>query len=332
MHEAARDDRVECIDGGRVARSGSGRAPERGNVGADAHPVHDADRLANRAAASEDEGVIAGAGANRLEAVAQGLAARETWIAAPAGRGGGVEKIEFQIREAEVAGKLGEQMAEGREKRRVGWGERVREWVVAGGPVRVVAGANRFAGLLVNDEPVGMIDHQARVAGGKKGRGPDAGFEAGGANFAGDFFESPRKLGVGRIPVAKRRLKAVVELNQVEWKLRAHRFERLDVGAERVLGDLVKVVVPGAPSALKRRADPRVHPSPGRVGPSRGQTRGGLIGGGDEQRIEFAMRARRESYIVEDRACDYFFRARHGEGRERSSGSDESGQDALPGR
>ena len=223
-------------------------------------------------------------------------------------------------------------MADMREKRRVARVERVCERVGALRPVRVVAGANRFAGLGVHDEPVGMIDHQARVAGGKKRRGPQPGFEAGGANFAGDFPQPTRKFGVGGIPVAERRLKAVVELNYVERKLRAHRFERLDVGAQRVLGDRVKVVVPGAPSALKRRADPRVHPSPGNVGPSRGHPRRGLIGGGDEQRVEFAMRARRESYIVEDRAGDYFFRTRDGEGRKRSGGSDESGQDALPSR
>src|ERR1017187_5004437 len=139
MHEAARDDRVERIDGGRVARSRSGRAPKRRNVGADAHPVHDADRLANRASASEDERVVAGAAANRLEAVAQGFAAREIWIVTPAGRSGGVKKIEFQIRIAKLAGELREQMAEVREKRRVARVERVCERVVALRPVRVVA-------------------------------------------------------------------------------------------------------------------------------------------------------------------------------------------------
>src|ERR1039458_8722021 len=101
MHEAACDDRVERIDGGRVARSRSGRAPKRRNVGADAHPVPAADRLADWASASEDERVVAGAGANRLEAVAQGFAAREIWIVTLAGRSGGVKKIEFQIRIAQ---------------------------------------------------------------------------------------------------------------------------------------------------------------------------------------------------------------------------------------
>src|SRR5208282_5362287 len=119
MHEAARDDRVERIDGGRVARSRSGRAPKRGNVGADAHPVHDADRLANRAAASEDERVVAGSSPNRLEAVAQGFTTREIRIVTPAGRSGGVKKIEFQIRVAQLAGELREQMAQVRDKRRV---------------------------------------------------------------------------------------------------------------------------------------------------------------------------------------------------------------------
>src|SRR5208283_1113914 len=112
MHEAARDDRVERIDRGRVARSGSGRAPKRGDVGADAHAVNEADRLANRAAASEDERVVAGAGPNRLQAVAQGFAAREIWIVTPAERSGGVQKIEFQIRVAKLAGELREQMEE----------------------------------------------------------------------------------------------------------------------------------------------------------------------------------------------------------------------------
>ena len=81
------------------------------------------------------------------------------------------------------------------------------------------------------------------------------------------------------------------------------------IGAQRVLGDRVKVVVPGAPSALERRAHARVHPAAGRVGPSRGEARRGFVGGDDEQRIDLAMRAGRESYVVEDRACDYFFRA-----------------------
>src|ERR1700688_3545282 len=98
MHETSRDDRVECVDRRRVARSGSSRAPERRNVGTDTHPVHDADGLANRAAASEDESVVTGACANRLESVAQGLAARQIRIVTPAGRGRRVKKIELQIR------------------------------------------------------------------------------------------------------------------------------------------------------------------------------------------------------------------------------------------
>src|SRR6202167_1737235 len=159
MHEAARDDRVERIDRGWVARSRSGRAPDRRDVGADAHPVHDADRLANRAAASEDERVVAGAGPNRLEAVAQGLAARETWIVATAGRSGGIQKIELEIGEAEVARELREQMPQVRAKQWIARVERVRELVAARGPVRIVAGANRLAGPGVHDEPVGMIAH-----------------------------------------------------------------------------------------------------------------------------------------------------------------------------
>lgn len=43
------------------------------------------------------------------------------------------------------------------------------------------------------------------------------------------------------------------------------------------------------------------------------------------------MRTWREGYIVEDRARDYFIRTRHGERRQRSGGSDESGQHALGG-
>ena len=168
-----------------------------------------------------------------------------------------------------------------------------------------------------------------RVASGEERRGPDAGLEAGGANFSRDFFQATRKFGVGRIPIAERGLKAVVELNHVDRKLGAHRLERLEVGAQRVLGDRVKVVVPGAPSALERRTHARVHPSAGRVGPSRGEARGGLIGGGDEERIEIAMRARRQGNVVENCAGDYFFGTRDGESRKRSGGADESGQDAL---
>src|SRR5271165_4583031 len=43
------------------------------------------------------------------------------------------------------------------------------------------------------------------------------------------------------------------------------------------------------------------------------------------------MRARRQGYIVENRARDYFFGARDGESRKRRSRSDESCQDALRG-
>ena len=43
------------------------------------------------------------------------------------------------------------------------------------------------------------------------------------------------------------------------------------------------------------------------------------------------MRARPESYVIEDRARDYFVGARYGEGRKRSRSSDESGQNAFRG-
>src|ERR1700719_2588350 len=163
MHETARDNRVERIDSGRVAGSGSGLAPERRNVGTDTHSVHDANSLANRAAASEDESAVTGAGANRLEAVAQGLAARQIRIVTPAGRSSRVKKIELQIRKAEVACESREQIAQVRDKLRVARVERVRELVVARGPVRVVAGSHRLAALRVHDEPVGMFDHHARI-------------------------------------------------------------------------------------------------------------------------------------------------------------------------
>ena len=171
--------------------------------------------------------------------------------------------------------------------------------------------------------------HQARVARGEKWRSPDAGFESCRANFAGNFLQPARKLGVGGIPIAERRLKTVVDLNYVERKLGAHRLERLEIGADRVFGDRVKVVVPGTPSALKRRAHPRVHPSAGGVGPSRGEARRGFIRSGDQQWIEFAMRARRQGYVVKDRTCDYFLGTRNCESRKRRGGADESGQHAL---
>src|SRR5208283_1295552 len=110
-------------------------------------------------------------------------------------------------------------MAQVRAKRQVARVERVRELVVARGPVGVVAGPNRFAGLCVRDEPVGMIAHQARVAGRKKRSSPDAGLEAGSADFSGNFFQAARKLGVGGVPIAERRLEAVVELNYIDRKL-----------------------------------------------------------------------------------------------------------------
>src|SRR5579862_1977161 len=217
------------------------------------------------------------------------------------------------------------------DERRIAWVERVRELVVARGPVRIVACPNRFAGLLMHDEPVGMLAHHARITGRKKRCSPDAGLESGGANFSGDLFEPARKLGIGRIPIAERGLKTVVELNYLKRKLRTHRLERFEIRPERVFGDRVKVVVPGTPSALELRADPRIHPSARCIRPSRGEARGGLFGGGQEQRIDFAMPTWREGYIVENCACDYFVRTRHGECRNRSGGADESGEHALGG-
>src|SRR5579862_3710554 len=97
MHEAASDDRVERIDRRRVACARSGRSPERRNVGADAHAIHDAYSLAKRAAASEDECVVAGAGANRLETMAQSFTARQSRIVTASGRRSRVQEIELQI-------------------------------------------------------------------------------------------------------------------------------------------------------------------------------------------------------------------------------------------
>ena len=131
MHEAARDDRVERIDGQRVARAGSGRTPERRDVGTDTHSIHNADSLANRAAASEDESVVTGASANRLESLSQGLAAGQIRIVTPTGRSSRVEKIELEIRVAEVARELCEQVVQVLDKRGIARIERVRELVVA---------------------------------------------------------------------------------------------------------------------------------------------------------------------------------------------------------
>src|SRR5580692_5763404 len=136
-------------------------------------------------------------------------------------------------------------MSQMRDERRVARVERVRELVVAGGPVRIVAGVNRLTGLGARDEPFGMIHHDARTASGEKRRGPDAGLEAGGANFSRDLFEPTRELGVGRVPIAECRLKTVIELNYVKRKLRTHRLERFEIRPKRILGDRVKVVVPG---------------------------------------------------------------------------------------
>ena len=220
-------------------------------------------------------------------------------------------------------------MSQMRDEPRVARVERVGVLVVAGGPVGIVSGAHRLTGFGARDEPVGVIAHEARIASGEKRRGPDSGHEAGVANFSRELFQPARELRIGRVPIAERRLKAVIELNYVERKLRTHRLERVEVGAHRIFGDGVKVVVPGTPSALVRRRDPRAHPSARCVGPSRGQARGGLIGGGDKQWIDFAIRARWEDYVIEDRARNYFFGVRDGERRKRSRGTDESGQDAL---
>src|ERR1700722_9986350 len=98
-------------------------------------------------------------------------------------------------------------MAQMRAEGRVDRVERVRELVVARGPVRVVPGANRLAAIRMHDEPVAMSRHQARVARGEKWRRPYAGFESCSANFACDFFQATRKFCVGGIPIAERRLK-----------------------------------------------------------------------------------------------------------------------------
>src|SRR6266851_1319674 len=216
MHKAARDDRVESIDGRGVAGPGRGRSPEWRDIGTDAHSVDDSDRLSEWTTASEDEYVLAGARANSLEAAADRFTTRHVAIVTTSRRAGRVKKIEFQIRVAKLAGELSEQVLQMCAEAWVARVERVCERVVARGPVDVVPGAHRFASLLVYDEPFGMLAHHARIARGKERRGPEAGLETGGANFVGDFSKPARKLGVGRVPVAECRLEAVVELDQLE--------------------------------------------------------------------------------------------------------------------
>src|SRR5277367_717234 len=91
----------------------------------------------------------------------------------------------------------------------------------------------------------------------------------------------------------------------------------------------MKVVVPGAPSALKRRALPRVHPSPCRVRPSSSEMGRRLIGSGDEQRIDLAMSPGREDDIIKNRTRNYSFRSRDGESRKRTGRPDESRHHTL---
>ena len=77
------------------------RAPGGRDVGPDPHAVDDAHRRAERTAAAEQEGALAGAGAHRVEPGAQPLRAAEPRIEGVGLHGGRVEEVELQVVEAQ---------------------------------------------------------------------------------------------------------------------------------------------------------------------------------------------------------------------------------------
>ena len=92
------------------------------------------------------------------------------------------------------------------------------------------------------------------LAHGAEGRRPEPGPEAGVADRGRHRPEPARELLVRLEPVPHSALVAVVELDEVDRDLAARLRERLEVPEERLLGDLVEEVVPGAPAGLEARA------------------------------------------------------------------------------
>ena len=147
-----------------------------------------------------------------------------------------------------------------------------------------------------------MISHEARVARRQEWRCPDSGLETGRADFGANFCQSAGELRVGFIPVAQRGLKAVIELHHLDRKAGSQRGERLQVVAQGIFRDAVKIVVPGAPAAPKRSADARTHRCTQFRCPARGQHRGRLARALQVQRCNRTRRSRRQLDAVKQRS------------------------------
>src|SRR6516225_8265741 len=89
-----------------------------------------------------------------------------------------IEKVEFQVRIAELVHEFAKQPLQMIAHPRMAWVERVRELVLVAGPVGIVA-SGQWSAAFVLDEPVRMIAHDARIARSQKRRAPDSGLETG---------------------------------------------------------------------------------------------------------------------------------------------------------
>jgi S-methylmethionine-dependent homocysteine/selenocysteine methylase len=229
--------------------------PVRRDVGSDAHRVHHADRGAERAAAAEQQRLLAGARADRLQAAAQARRATERRIGGAGGEPQRVEEVELQVLEAH-GGERREELLEVRQHLGPARIQHVDRGVRA--PGRVQQTAQQLARAVRRAQPpVRMLGEELALADAAEGRGPQARREARRTDRLGERREAARELRAGREPVADGALIAVVELHDVDGQLVARRDERIEVAQHVVLADVVERVVPAAPSRDEGARDAR---------------------------------------------------------------------------
>ena len=106
MHERSRDDRIERMHRRRI--TGAAAAPIGRDIGADSHSVDDSNRSPERASASEDECIFAGARANRIQTASQRLRAGQILIVTYSFSSRGVKKVQLQVRISELMNEFAE--------------------------------------------------------------------------------------------------------------------------------------------------------------------------------------------------------------------------------
>jgi hypothetical protein len=116
--------------------------------------------------------------------------------------------------------------------------------------------------LFMPQQPFGMLGEHPALRHHAERRRPEARSEAGIANRTGHRRQSARELRVGLEPVADLALVTVVELDHVDRQLAARGRERVEIPQQIVFGDVVKEVVPGAPTGLERTGDARFGEAP----------------------------------------------------------------------